>query len=270
MESSTTVSTRIARPLASHPALPSYLAALWQADAGPQFTQEQAAAAQMSVTAHAALAGWLQDHLSTTDHARLAIGVLTAERRTFGATALRAVAHEQFDAAQALLQALFALLEVNGAADELQGWVDRLRYELEEADGRIPDLTTNAGALWLFASGTAASVALRAGRLMEAKQIYRDIAARLGTGDDAQTKDRLAVTYHLLGTVAQDRGDLVGADAWYHRSLEIEVAVGNSAGALISYRTLSELAELCGNAAAALTWTAHAAALFGPLPEPTG
>jgi len=78
-----------------------------------------------------------------------------------------------------------------------------------------------------------------------------------------------AMTYHQLGRVAQDRGDLPQAETWYRKSLEIEEALDNRPGMAVSYATLGLLAEARGNAPQALEWMVRCVALFPDFPHPS-
>jgi tetratricopeptide (TPR) repeat protein len=64
----------------------------------------------------------------------------------------------------------------------------------------------------------------------------------------------MAASYHELGRVAQRRGQLPQAEQWYRKSLEIEEALGNRRGMASSYGQLGLLAERNQDPAAALDW----------------
>ena len=68
--------------------------------------------------------------------------------------------------------------------------------------------------------------------------------------------------------VAQDRGDLAAAEAWYQKSLAIKEALGDRPGMASSYGQLGLLAEARGDLAAALEWTVRCVALFAEFPHP--
>jgi tetratricopeptide (TPR) repeat protein len=78
----------------------------------------------------------------------------------------------------------------------------------------------------------------------------------------------MASSYHQLGMVAQDRGDLAAAEGWYRKSLEIEEALGNRPGVAFSYGVLGHMAEQRGDRPAALDWTVRCVALFREFPHP--
>ena len=54
----------------------------------------------------------------------------------------------------------------------------------------------------------------------------------------------MAASYHQLGRMAQDRGDLTVAENWYRKSLEINEALGNRPGKATTYCVLGLLVLL--------------------------
>jgi tetratricopeptide (TPR) repeat protein len=180
-----------------------------------------------------------------------------------------ALAQQRFDEAQSLLQPLNEFWRSRGLRQEAQGWFARCRAALEDRRGTPPDLTSEAGALWLFAVGAEAFWVIQAGELEEASRIYDAIRQRLEASPESEQKQRrLAVAYHQLGMVAQDRGDLAAAEGWYRKSLEINEALGNRPGLASSYGQLGLLAEAREDLAAALDWTVRCVALFDQFPHP--
>ena len=81
-------------------------------------------------------------------------------------------------------------------------------------------------------------------------------------------RPKMAASYHQLGRVAQDRGDLPGAESWYKKSLEIKEALGDRPGMAMSYGQLGLLAEARGNPDEALIWTIRCVDLFPEFPHP--
>jgi tetratricopeptide (TPR) repeat protein len=78
----------------------------------------------------------------------------------------------------------------------------------------------------------------------------------------------MAKTYHQLGMVAQQRGDVAGAEAWYRRALEIAESLGDRPGMALTYGQLGLLAEQRSDAGGALDWTVRCIALFDAFPHP--
>ena len=68
--------------------------------------------------------------------------------------------------------------------------------------------------------------------------------------------------------VAQDRGDLAAAERWYQQALQIQEALGDRPGLARTYGQLGLLAEVRGDAVAALDWMVRCVALFAEFPHP--
>jgi tetratricopeptide (TPR) repeat protein len=216
-----------------HPALPSYLMAEWRRLAGESFATEHTAAEQALLMAYAGYAGfgtWLLRQIESGT-AEAAFGLLERQRRTMGRLLGVALAQQRYGEAQSLLQPLDEFWKARGLRQEARGWLDRCRAALEDRQGAPPDLTSEAGALWLFAMSSEANWAIRAGELDAAYRSCDAIRRQLeALPDGEQKQQRLAVTYHQLGIVAQQRGDLAVAEGWYSKSLEINEALGDRPG----------------------------------------
>jgi hypothetical protein len=78
----------------------------------------------------------------------------------------------------------------------------------------------------------------------------------------------MADSYILLGSVAQDRGQLQEAEDWYRRSLAICEDLGNRPGMGPSYMLLGLLAEQRGQPREALQWMVRCVTLFEQFPHP--
>ena len=204
--------------------------------------------------------------------AETALALLERQRRTMGQLLALALGDGLYAEAQAILQPLNAFWDARGLSEEANGWVDRVRQAIEGAGGAAPDFASAAGALWLFAVGSAANRAIRspatspapsrrtrpsAARWRQRRRAnnatagwpasttssawWRRTAAispppRRGTRSRWRSSRRSATargwraSYHQLGIVAQDRGDLAAAEAWYQKSLAIDEALGDRPG----------------------------------------
>jgi tetratricopeptide (TPR) repeat protein len=78
----------------------------------------------------------------------------------------------------------------------------------------------------------------------------------------------MARGYHQLGRLAQLRGQLDEAEAWYRKSLEIDEKLGNRPGMAVGFGQLGLLAEERRRPAEALEWTVKCVALFDEFPHP--
>ncbi|OLT26834.1 hypothetical protein BJF83_20225 [Nocardiopsis sp. CNR-923] len=138
---------------------------------------------------------------------------------------------------------------------EAQSWADRVRLAVEAGDGAPPGLGTPAGALWLFTIGAESDRHLGAHRLDAAQDTYASLLAALRAqpASDQQRK-HLAVVYHQLGRIAEERGHLEEAESWYRKSLAIKERLNNQPGMARSYHQLGITAYLRGNLDDADTW----------------
>ena len=100
------------------------------------------------------------------------------------------------------------------------------------------------------------------GRLDEAERTYREILAMLQAQPiSPQQQGRVAVAYHRLGMVAQDRGRLDEAADWYARSLAIVEELGDRPGLAVSYHQLGTVAYQRGRLDEAADWSARSLAI---------
>jgi tetratricopeptide (TPR) repeat protein len=247
-----------------HPALPAWLTTAWRASVGAGFAAERAAADDALLTAYAQMGNWLfrQIHGGA---AELAHGLLDRQRATMGRLLGQALAGGHYTEAQALMEPLDAFWHARGLGIEADGWVDRCCAALEQANGAPPALDSAGGALWLFAVGARAKRGQDRGDLAAAAATYDNIRVSLETSQDEAAKPRLAVTYHLLGSVAQDRGDLVAADEWYRKSLAIWEALSDRPGLAGIYHQLGIMALHRGDLAAADEWYRKSLAILEAL-----
>jgi tetratricopeptide (TPR) repeat protein len=236
-----------------HPALPFYLMAEWRRMAGESFASEHGAAEGALLRAYGGFGSWLLAQIQR-GAAEVAYAVIERQRRTMGRMLGLALSDKRYGEAQELLQPLNEFWNVRGQGLEVRRWSDRCLKALEAADGTPPDLDSAAGALWLFMVGAEANRAILAGQLDAAYATYNVIRQRF-EGSHAESRERrLAVTYHQLGSVAQDRGDLTAAENWYRKSLEIKEALDNRPGMALTYHQLGILAQDRGDLTAAENW----------------
>ncbi|MFE6946295.1 tetratricopeptide repeat protein, partial [Streptomyces chartreusis] len=226
-----------------HPALPAYLTAHWHAQAPSTYRDQHTATTHALLNAHAVFGYWLSQQLNGGD-AQLAMALIHYQQRTLGSVLGHALDHSLWDQAQAIVQPLNEYWDARGLMDESRAWVDRARLVLETADGSPPNLDTPAGALWLFLTGSQATRQMRAGQLDEADRTYRDILNALQQQPiTSQQRSDVAVTYHQLGMIAQERGRLDDAEDWYRQSLTIEEELNNRPGMASTYHQLGMVAQ---------------------------
>jgi tetratricopeptide (TPR) repeat protein len=252
-----------------HPALPAWLTAAWRVNAGAGFAAERATADDALLAAYAAMGEWLFQQIQGGAE-ELAFGLLDRQRATMGRLLGQALAVGRYAEAAALMRPLNEFWNVRGLGVEADGWVDRCRASLEQADGSPPALESAAGALWLFAVSARANRAQRAGDLDAAAATHDAIRISLEASKDEAAKSRLAVVYHQLGMVAQHRGDLAAAEEWYQKSLAITEVLGERPGLATTYHQLGRVAQHRGDLVAAEQWYRRSLAIGEALGDRPG
>ncbi len=221
-----------------HPALPAYLAEQWRQEEPEDYDHQRATTQAALLDAYASCGDWLQQQIHGGDSAT-AFTVIDHQRRMLGGMLGYALDCGLWAQALSIAQPLHLHWNSRGLIEEAQGWVDRARLALEAADGTPPSLDDPAGALWLFLVLSQADRQLTAGQLDAAERTYLDIHTMLHHHpESAQQLWRLAVIYHQLGMVAQERGHLDEAQQRYLKSLTINEELGNWPGMALNYHQL--------------------------------
>ncbi|MEV2233436.1 tetratricopeptide repeat protein, partial [Streptomyces phaeochromogenes] len=237
-----------------HPALPAYLTSFWQTLAPGRHQELRRAAELALLDAYASFGEWLLQQIQSGD-AQLAMVLIQLQRRTLGSLLGYALDHSLWDQAQGIAQPLDEYWDARGLVEEARAWVNRARVAMEDSDGNAPDLNSSAGALWVFLTGSQANRHVGAGQLGQAERTYRDIlhALQLQPATSKQ-RSRLAVIYHQLGRVAQERGQLTEAESGYRQSLAIAEDLGYRPGMAITYHQLGVVAQDRGQLTEAENW----------------
>jgi tetratricopeptide (TPR) repeat protein len=253
-----------------HPALPAYLAALWQQGSPDDYQEQRAAATEALLEAYAAFGDWLLRQIGSGD-ARLAFTVIGWQQRTMGTLLGCALDTKHWAEAQDIGQPLDRYWDAQGRFLEGDGWADRVRLAVEDAAGHAPALDSPAGALWLFFAGAQASRQQRQHRLDAAERTYRDILAMLEAQPSSpQQQSNVATACHQLGLVAQDRGRLDEAQEWYAKSLAINEELGDRPGMAHTHHQLGMVAQLGGRLEEAQEWYARSLAIKEDLDDRPG
>ncbi len=244
-----------------HPALPGYLAAQWAAEEPGGHAPVQEAAATALLTAYAGFGGWLDQQISSGD-AGLAFTIIGWQRRSMGSLLGYALDHHLWEQAQEIAQPFHQYWTARGLYEEADAWTDRVRLATEDHDGTAPPLDTPAGALWLFIIGAQAGRQVTSHRLGQAEQTYQQILAGLQAQPASPQQQRmLAVAYHQLGMVAQQRGRLGDAEDWYTKALAIKEDLGDRPGMAMTYHQLGSVAQDRGRLDDAEDWYTKALAI---------
>jgi tetratricopeptide (TPR) repeat protein len=103
------------------------------------------------------------------------------------------------------------------------------------------------------------------GRLGEAEDWYRQ---SLTIKEDLNNRPGMALSYHQLGIIAQNRGRLQEAEDWYCQSLTITEDLDDRPGMALSFGQLGLLAEERGRPREALEWMVRCVSMFDEFPHP--
>ncbi len=237
-----------------HPALPAYLAAAWQVDEPSAYPAARAGATEAMLAAHAVFGRWLLRQVESGEAGR-ALKVIELERRTLGSFLGHALDHGLWAAAGAILQPLSEYWEARGLDADAGAWADRIREATQAITGTPPPLDTQAGALWLYATGSQANRELRRHHLDRAETSYQQVLTALQAMDEGPLQQgEMAAAYLNLGVVAQERGELDAAQDWYRKSLAIDEKLGNRPGMAGAYHQLGMVAQGRGELDAAQEW----------------
>jgi tetratricopeptide (TPR) repeat protein len=237
-----------------HPALPAYLTGQWQHQRSNDYTIQCTATESALLDAYAGLADWLKQQVDS-GAAELAITIVHIQRHTLGAMLNHALTLAFHEAAYYILAVLNLYWGILGLGAEADGWTDRILHATEYTDGSPPQIDTPAGALWLFTIGEQATRQIKAHQLSAADATYRRLLAMITKQPDSpKNLGYLATTYHQLGTITQDRGDLDSAENWYHQSLTVREQVGNRPGMAVTYHQLGTVAQERGDLDTAENW----------------
>ncbi|MFF2735454.1 tetratricopeptide repeat protein [Streptomyces cyaneofuscatus] len=226
-----------------HPALPTHLAAHWRTSTRSAHPDEQAAALQALVKAHASFGVWLLSQMGSGG-VQYALTLIKYQQRMLGAMLGNALAGGQWEEAQSIMEPLDGFWDISGLAQEARSWADRACLAVETPDGAPPDAGTPAGDLWMFAAGSHANRQTAAGQLDDAEHTHLTILqALVSQASSPRQRLLIAVSHHQLGMVAQGRGRWEEAEGWYRKSLVIEEGLGNAPGMASSYHQLGMVAQ---------------------------
>jgi tetratricopeptide (TPR) repeat protein len=236
------------------PALPTYLADQWRHQAPDTYLHERTNSQVGFLDSYAGAARWLEQQITGGD-AQLALAIVGWQRQTLSSQLGYAVDAGQHDLALTIAVVLTRFWNTAGHYAEASEWTDRIRHAVEAADGAPPASDSPAGALWLLIVGAEANRETELHQLDAAEDTYRRIADFLATQPDTPTRSaHLSTVHHQLGMVAESRGELDAAEAWYHRSRAVAEELNDRPGLVSCYHQLGRIAELRRDLDTAETW----------------
>jgi len=220
-----------------HPSLPPFLRHRLKESAGEGGVQKLDTE---FIKFYAAFAAQLDEKVRNANQE--AVSIVKIEELNFLRALRIAVKTEQWALAQAIAQTLHEFYEIQGRFRE---W-SALRSSLLDHTGReiSIDAPRNIANLWMFLLGNEANEALRENRLDDAEHFYVKIIQYLQkTLSEPEAEPKIAVGYHQLGMIAQERQQFDVAEEWYRKALKIFEKLGLERYAAGDYHQLGTLAQ---------------------------
>ena len=147
----------------------------------------------------------------------------------------------QWTIAQYIVQTISEFYKIRGRLNEwgvlrtrLLGWIGEEIFSSTQPD---------QAALWMFLLGDEADDAIRRNELEIAEVGHKHILAYLISLNDKTAEPNIAVAYHQLGIIAEERQQLNQAEQWYKKALEIRERLGLQRDAATDYHNLGIIAE---------------------------
>ncbi|MBQ1048088.1 tetratricopeptide repeat protein [Micromonospora sp. C51] len=235
-----------------HPALPAYFLNEWRA-AADSFEAELADARRALVDAMAALATWGYEQLLRGEplwgHA---VAYLHRSNLT---QALRGA----LDAgmwAQALHLGLLMNEEWgwSGRTDEANGWADRVRLAVEDADGEPPRTPAQGSALWLFFVSAQLNRSPHADPVAAEAMYHKVHDVLLDQPESSQRQRQLAVVAGQLGQLCMQAGRHDEARRWFEQVLGVAQELGYPHGVASVHQWYGDIAVARGRWDEAEQW----------------
>ncbi|WBB52006.1 tetratricopeptide repeat protein [Verrucosispora sp. WMMD573] len=236
-----------------HPALPAYFLGEWRAAAADSFAVEFAAARRALVDAMAVLANWGYEQLLRGEplwgHA------IAHLHRSNLSQALRGA----LDAgmwAQALHLGLLMNEEWgwSGRTDEADGWTDRVRLAVEDADGEPPRTPAQGSSLWLFFVSAQLNRSPQADPVASEAMYHKVHDVLLDQPESSQRQRQLAVVAGQLGQLCMRAGRHDEALRWFERVLGIAQELGYPHGVASVHQWYGDIAVAKGRWDEAEQW----------------
>jgi tetratricopeptide (TPR) repeat protein len=221
-----------------HPALPWYLR---------KRLSEQHAAQEVSelekklLVFYARLAENYRKKLAS--NAELASFVLRVEEPNLLQNLRLAEQQQRWTEAQVILQALGKVYERLGRKPEFRllrkRVLSKIGITLAEAKAKGRDVFN----FWIYLQGVDAGELLGSADLAEIQKIHQEILNELIALNDLAVNEQIAVAYHNLGLVAQEKRDFERAVNFHEKAIKIYEAAGNFYEAAGIYYNLGQIAQ---------------------------
>ena len=183
---------------------------------------------------------------------RNAVAAVALEEANFLRALRLAVMNRHWKITQVIAQMIKEFYEIHTRTDE---W-NALRSHLLRRVGReiADDSPRDQADLSMYLLGEEANQALERNDLSIADDIIHRILNYLTALNDADTQPRIAVVYHQLGRIAEERQQFDEAEQWYHKALEIRERLRLEQYVAYEYHQLGVLAQKCEQLDQAEKW----------------
>jgi len=204
------------------------------------------------------LAGYLDEHVTKGD--QNAVMAVIIEEANFLRALRLAEMNEQWGIIQAIVQTLYEFYEICGRTDEWNALRRRLLSSVGEE--MSADADRERASVWMYLLGEEANRALQRNELAEAEAAYQRILRYLGSLNNKNVEPKIAVVYHQLGRIAEERQQFDEAETWYRKALEIYERLGLERYAASDYHQLGIIAQERQQFDEAETWYRKALEIY--------
>ncbi len=169
------------------------------------------------------------------------IAALSLEENNLLRSLKLAINGEQWEAAQGIATALYEFYNIRGRLDEWR----TVRAGLLEKTGRKvePEAQVQLASLWQFLLGNEANDLLNQNRLDDAEARYREILSYNESLNDPKAEPIIAVSYHQLGMVFEEKREYKEAVGWYEQAIEINERLGLKESVAANYHQIGRVHE---------------------------
>ena len=169
------------------------------------------------------------------------IAAIDVEEPNFLRALRLAEAHEDWSAAQSIVSVLAKLYGDRGRTQEWDALGERVQRSVGCDAPSASD--RSRAALWLYLLGRRANRALDRQQLSVAEAAVLTGLGYLASLDEPEAEERMAVGYHQLGIIAQERNRYNEAEGWFRKAMEIRERLGLEASAAEDYFHLGRIAQ---------------------------
>ena len=191
------------------------------------------------VDIYASFANIILENITNADNGYLSS--VAREEANFLRALHLAETNRQWGNVQAIVQTIYQYYDITSRFEEWRVVCTRLLKRI----GRIIDVGAEReqAELWMFLLGVEANYALSNNDLVTYEKYCWCVHDYLLSCGIAEYEPKIAVAYHQLGIVAQERGEYLQAEEWYKKALVIRQRLGLEKNVANDYRNLGSTAK---------------------------